>query len=67
MGEKEQKKDSEESRENNSSEILIKNIYSKPVLASENDEIYKKIVTTVSVQIACLKTVRSKNSRSSRC
>ena len=44
MGEKEQKKDSEEIRENNSSKIFIKNIYSKPVFESENDEILKKIV-----------------------
>ena len=39
MGEREQKKDSEECRENNTFEILIKNIYSKPVIESENDGI----------------------------
>ena len=44
VGEKEQKKDSEEIRENNSSKISIKNIYSKPVFELENDEILKKIV-----------------------
>ena len=35
MGEREQKEDSEESQENNSLKILMRNIYIKPVLESE--------------------------------
>ena len=51
MGEREQKKDSEKSRENNSLKILIKKLYFKPVLEAENDEILKKIVTQFSSKL----------------
>ena len=42
MGERKEKKDSEESQESNSLKIMIKNTYSEPVLESENDEIFFK-------------------------
>ena len=42
VGERKEKKDSEESQKSNSLKIMIKNTYSKPVLESENDEIFFK-------------------------
>ena len=45
MGERAQKKNSEECQENNSLKKLTKNIYTKPSLKSGNDEVYKKVLT----------------------
>ena len=57
MGEREQKKESEKSRESNSLKILIK----KPLLESENDEIFKKCNIKFRPNCKC------KNRRLSRC